>query len=129
MFGTDIIKKFETLETPFYYYDLDLLKKTLVALKQAAPPEYHVHYALKANANPEILRIIREAGLGADCVSGNEVKRAYEMGFKAGDIVFAGVGKSDKEINEALDIGIFSFNSESTHELEILNDLAKKKTK
>lgn len=129
MFGTDTIKKFETLETPFYYYNLDLLKKTLVALKQAAPPEYHVHYALKANANPEILRIIREAGLGADCVSGNEVKRAYETGFKAGDIVFAGVGKSDKEINEALDIGIFSFNSESTHELEILNDLAKKKNK
>lgn len=129
MFGTDTLKKFETIESPFYYYDLDLLKKTLSALKQAAPPEYHVHYALKANANPEILRVIREAGLGADCVSGNEVKRAYEMGFKSGDIVFAGVGKSDREINDALNIGIFSFNTESTHELEILNELAGKKNK
>lgn len=129
MFGTDTLKKFESIESPFYYYDLDLLKKTLSALKQAAPPEYHVHYALKANANPEILRVIREAGLGADCVSGNEVKRAYEMGFKSGDIVFAGVGKSDREINDALNIGIFSFNTESTHELEILNELAGKKNK
>lgn len=129
MFGTDTLKKFEAIETPFYYYDLDLLGKTLDALKQAAPPEYHVHYALKANANPELLQLIREAGLGADCVSGNEVKRAHELGFKASDIVFAGVGKSDAEINAALDIGIFCFNSESTHELQILNELAGKKGK
>jgi len=128
-FGTDTLKKFETLDTPFYYYDLDLLKKTLTALKQSVPPEYHVHYALKANANPELLKLIRDAGLGADCVSGNEVKRAYELGFKGEDIVFAGVGKSDKEINDALDIGIFCFNAESTHELEILNELAEKKGK
>lgn len=129
MFGTETLKKLEGIETPFYFYDLELLKSTLHALKQAAPPEYHVHYALKANANPEILKIILQHGLGADCVSGNEVKRAYEVGFKAGDIVFAGVGKSDREINEALDIGIFCFNSESVHELQILNELSGKKHK
>lgn len=128
-FGTELVKKFESLETPFYYYDLELLKKTLTALKQAAPTEYHIHYALKANANPEILRLIREAGLGADCVSGNEVKRAHELGFQNKDIVFAGVGKSDKEIHEALDIDIFCFNAESIQELIVLNELSEKKGK
>src|SRR4249920_3560471 len=107
MFSKEQLEKFKNTPTPFYYYDVDLLKSTLDAVKKAAPPEYHVHYALKANSNPRILKIIKDAGFGADCVSGNEVKRAVEIGFHPKDIVFAGVGKSDAEINYALENEIF----------------------
>ena len=112
MFTKQHIAQFSGKETPFYFYDIDLLKKTLAAVKKAAPKEYHIHYALKANSNIKILELIREAGFGADCVSGNEVKRADQCGFKPNDIVFAGVGKSDAEINFALDKDIFCFNVE-----------------
>ncbi len=118
---------FNSLETPFYYYDTQLLDNTLRAIKMTAPESYHIHYALKANAHPTLLEIIRKAGFGADCVSGNEIKRAIECGFENKKIVFAGVGKSDKEINYALDHSIFCFNVESIHELQILNQLAKNK--
>ncbi|MBL7918565.1 MAG: diaminopimelate decarboxylase, partial [Bacteroidia bacterium] len=97
--------------------------------KTHAPKEYHIHYALKANSNPVILKLIKDAGFGADCVSGNEVKRAVETGFKSNDIVFAGVGKSDSEINYALETDIFCFNVESTAELSVINELAKTKSK
>lgn len=127
MFSQDQINLFKGHETPFYYYDLDLLQKTLQALKKAAPPSYHIHYALKANAHPRLLQAMKAAGIGADCVSGNEVKRAVECGFDPKHIVFAGVGKSDKEINYALDQNIFCFNVESLHELEVLNGLAQAK--
>lgn len=130
MFSKDIIKKFESLPTPFYYYDIDLLKRTLAELKKHSDKfGYHVHYALKANSNHKLLEIIRQAGLGADCVSGNEVKRAVECGFTGDNIVFAGVGKSDAEIIYALNQNIFSFNAESIQELDVLNDLAKKQNK
>lgn len=125
MFTKKHIDHFSTLETPFYFYDLELLKRTLQEIKKAADPNYHIHYALKANAHPTLLEIIKNAGLGADCVSGNEVKRALECGFKNTDIAFAGVGKSDKEINFALDHSIFCFNVESTHELKVIDQLAK----
>ena len=85
---------------------------------------YHVHYAVKANANPRILSIIAENGLGADCVSGGEVKAALDAGFPADKIVFAGVGKADWEINQGLDNDIFCFNVESAVELEIIDELA-----
>jgi len=127
MFSRKLTEYFNTLETPFYYYDTQLLDKTLQAIKKAAPESYHIHYALKANAHPTLLEIIKKAGLGADCVSGNEVKRAIECGFENTKIVFAGVGKSDKEINYALDHSIFCFNVESIHELQILNQLSKNK--
>lgn len=123
MFSNSLLERFRTIETPFYYYDVELLKATLKDLKEAAQ-DYHIHYALKANAHPKLLKIIMEAGLGADCVSGNEVKRAIECGFNKNQIVFAGVGKSDKEINYALDQSIFCFNVESIHELKVLNELA-----
>jgi diaminopimelate decarboxylase len=129
MFTTQQIERFKTIETPFYFYDLELLQKTLDAIKKAAPKEYHIHYALKANSNPELLKLIKQGGFGADCVSGNEVKRAVEMGFASKDIVFAGVGKSDAEINYALDKDIFCFNVESTAELTVINELAKAKNK
>lgn len=117
-------------QTPFYYYDLELLEDTLNAIsKQTQRFNYHVHYALKANANSKILRVINQSGLGADCVSGNEVKCAIENGFPTNKIVFAGVGKSDEEISFALDNDIFCFNCESTQELEVINELAKRRNK
>jgi len=130
MFDTNTINRFQQLETPFYYYDLDVLRKTLEACTTAsAKYGFHVHYAMKANFNPKVLDMIQSYGLGADCVSGNEVKAAIEHGFGKDKVVFAGVGKSDKEINLALNADIFCFNAESVQELHIINDLAKAKNK
>ena len=121
------IQKFNGLDTPFYYYDLSILNETLQAIKSQTDkhPNYHVHFAIKANANPRILQIISAAGLGADCVSGGEINMASQTGFAADKIVYAGVGKSDKEIRTALALGIHSFNVESLAELEVINELAK----
>jgi diaminopimelate decarboxylase len=129
MISTEHLDRFSTIETPFYFYDTSLLKKTLAAVTEHAPTGAHVHYALKANAHPTLLAFINEAGLGADCVSGNEVKRAIECGFQPSKIVFAGVGKTDQEINYALDQNILCFNVESIPELEVIDELAKKKNK
>lgn len=120
------IERFQHIRTPFYYYDKELLDATLDEIKKQVSdvPGYHVHYAVKANANPVLLRQIAAAGLGADCVSGGEVERAVSCGFDASDIVFAGVGKSDDEIRLALRIGISRFNVESAEELEIIQHIA-----
>lgn len=119
-------------KTPFYYYDTELLYRTLEAIKKeiSGKENYHVHYAIKANANPKILNIISKSGLGADCVSGGEIKACLNAGFPADRIVYAGVGKSDWEINLALDANIASFNVESIAELEVIQELAaaKKRT-
>jgi diaminopimelate decarboxylase len=121
---------YTNIKTPAYIYDLDLLHQTLdLVKKEASTYGYHVHYALKANNNPTILETISNAGFGADCVSGNEVKEALNRGFKKEEIAFAGVGKTDEEINFALDSDIFSFNCESLPEIEVINDLAEKKQK
>ena len=125
------IEQFRKLETPFYYYDTNLLRETLNKIKEEAGKynKFCVHYAVKANANPKILGIIRESGLGADCVSGGEIKAAIKAGFPASKIVYAGVGKTDKEINLGLDYDIFCFNVESIPELEVINELAAVKNK
>lgn len=124
-FSASLIERFQSLETPFYHYDLRLLDATLKACKTEADRYgFHVHYAMKANANDRILDKIKNAGFGVDCVSGNEVKKAVTMGFDPKGIVFAGVGKSDKEINEALTSDIFCFNVESLQELTVINGLA-----
>lgn len=116
--------------TPLYVYDLNLLRQTLQTAKtEAGKYNYQVHYALKANANAPVLAEMLQHGFGADCVSGNEVKAALENGFGAEDVVFAGVGKSDAEINYTLDQDIFCFNCESKQELEVLNELAENKGK
>ncbi|HAW52280.1 MAG TPA: diaminopimelate decarboxylase [Flavobacteriales bacterium] len=113
-------------ETPFYHYDLDLLSRTLDAMLSASSGYgFHVHYALKANSNREILERISAKGLGADCVSGNEITRAIETGFKKEDIAFAGVGKTDVEIKTGIENDIFSFNAESMQELEVINEIAR----
>ena len=131
MKGTFPIEAFEQLRTPFYYYDTELLRATLRAINAEASKHegFCVHYAVKANANPKVLRIIREAGLGADCVSGGEIEASVKAGFPNSKIVYAGVGKSDWEINLGLDKDIFCFNVESIPELEVINELAAKKEK
>lgn len=125
-------ERFAQMRTPFYYYDTELLRATLQAINEEARKYdgFCVHYAIKANANPKVLRYIREAGLGADCVSGGEIEAAIHAGFPHDKIVFAGVGKSDWEIELGLDNDIFCFNVESVPELEVINELAgaKKKT-
>jgi diaminopimelate decarboxylase len=118
-------RKFSVLPTPFYYYDLEVLKTTLDQVKEASDKYGNkVHYAVKANANPRILKIISSYGFGADCVSWNEIERAISTGFKPEEIVFAGVGKSDKEIEAALNAEISCFNSESLSEIEVINQIA-----
>lgn len=123
------IDKFEKLQTPFYYYDTQLLDETIRCAKEQLSPDWHVHYAVKACTNPKVLHHIAAAGLGADCVSGGEIKTCLEAGFPADKIVFAGVGKSDWEIELALEAGIFCFNVESIPELEVINELAEKHNK
>lgn len=114
-----------SLPTPFYFYNMELLERTLrTVAAESAKYGYHVHFALKANFNGRILDAVRRYGLGADCVSGNEVRAAVEHGFAPGDVVFAGVGKSDREIRYALESDIFAFNVESLQELEVIDSIA-----
>ncbi len=130
MFSETLIKKFEQIETPFYFYDVQLLQKTLETVKNASEKyNFSVHYALKANSNNRILELIQKNGFGADCVSGNEVLKALENGFSPSKIAFAGVGKTDKEIKIGLNSGIFSFNCESIPEIEVINQIAHKEGK
>ena len=131
MKGTVPVNKFRELETPFYYYDVNVLRETLSCINKEAGKynNFCVHYAVKANANHKVLTIIRESGLGADCVSGGEIRAAIKAGFPTNKIVYAGVGKTDWEINLGLDYDIFCFNVESVPELEIINELAAAKGK
>ena len=128
--GNFPIDKFQSLQTPFYFYDMDVLNNTLDMVADIANKhDYKVHYAVKANANPRILSTIASKGLGADCVSGGEVQAALDAGFPAKRIVFAGVGKADWEINLGIDNDIFCFNVESLAELRVINELAAAKGK
>jgi len=131
MKGIFPLDKLKEIDTPFYYYDTDLLRRTLKAItdETSCHSNYYVHYAVKANANPKILRIIREAGLGVDCVSGGEIQAAISAGFPANGIVYAGVGKADWEIKLGLDCDILCFNVESAAELEVINELAFERNK
>ena len=124
------VNKFKDIETPFYYYDLDVLRATLEEINtQASKTNFHVHYAMKANVNASVLEVIKNAGLGADCVSGGEIEAALAAGVSPAKVVFAGVGKADWEINLGLDNDIFCFNVESIPELEIIKELAAAKGK
>lgn len=124
------LHKFHSIETPFYYYDIELLNQTIKTIQaEIESKPFYVHYALKANTNTRLLQEISKQGFGADCVSGNEILKAIENGFNPEHIAFAGVGKTDKEIEIALDNDIFSFNIESIPELHAINDLAATKNK
>ncbi len=125
MFKEETLRRFRTIRTPFYYYDMDLLGETLSSCsKEAGRYGYGLHYALKANSNTEILSRISKSGFGADCVSGNEIRAAINNGFHPGGIMFSGVGKSDEEIRLALELKIESINVESRQEMEVINELA-----
>ena len=114
-----------SVRTPFYYYDLTLLENTLESMQSAIKnPNFKIHYAIKANAEDRILQTIKKHGLGADCVSGNEIRKALEIGFEPQDIVLAGIGKSDEELELAISQGIHSINCESIEELEVINEIA-----
>lgn len=124
------LEKFKAIETPFYYYDLDVLKSTLDIVKvESEQSGYKVHYAVKANSNPRILKLIASYGFGADCVTWNEIASAISSGFNPSEIVFAGVGKTDKDIEAALREDIFCFNCESIQEMEVIDQLASKQNK
>ena len=130
MFNAKVIKKFQSLSTPFYYYNLGLLEDTLNSvIENTKNKKFKIHYAVKANANKRILEIIKSKGLGADCVSGNEISKVLDVGFSPKDIVFAGVGKNDVEILIGIKAGISCFNCESFQELQIINKLAKQQNK
>ena len=121
-----LIEKFNSVKTPFYYYDTQLLDRTLQAIKNETDRHegYHLHYAVKACTTPKVLSHITRAGFGADCVSGGEIQACLDAGFPAEKIVFAGVGKSDWEIELGLRAGIQYFNVESIPELEVINEIA-----
>ena len=125
------VEKMQAIQTPFYYYDAEVLRQTLRTINEEAGKHegFVVHYAIKANANPKVLRLIREAGMGADCVSGGEIEACVKAGFPNNKMVYAGVGKADWEINLGLDNDIFCFNVESIPELEVINELAAAKGK
>lgn len=131
MFTQEQIQRFNGIETPFYYYDKKVLDDTLQTIQQelAKHSGYHLHYAIKANANIDVLKEIQKMGFGVDAVSGGEIQQALNAGFDASKIVYAGVGKADWEINLGLDAGIFCFNVESEPELQIINELAAAKGK
>lgn len=129
MFTSEQTGALEQFSTPFYYYNIDLLRDTLNELhNQSLKSSYTIHYAIKANANHRILKEIASFGFGADCVSGNEIKLAIECGFNSQKIVFAGVGKTDPEIEFALDRNIFCFHCESVQELIVINQLAEQRS-
>jgi diaminopimelate decarboxylase len=130
MINTKTIDKFRDLPTPFYFYDLDVLHATCKMVKdESSRVGFKVHYALKANANKRILNIISSYGFGADCVNFNEIKYAISCGFRSSEIVFAGVGKTDKDIIAALETGILCFNCESIPEIEVIDAIAGKMDK
>jgi diaminopimelate decarboxylase len=130
MINNITLEKFSKIETPFYYYDLNVLRSTLEVIKKETENSgYKVHYAVKANSNPRLLKIIASYGFGADCVSWNEIAASIDAGFTPSYIVFAGVGKTDKDIEAALDADIYCFNCESIPEIEVIDQLALKHNK
>ena len=114
------------LKTPFYWYDLDVLESTLSEIKNCISGKpIKVHYAIKANCNPKLLKVISAEGFGADCVSAREINAAINSGFSSDSICFAGVGKTDRDLIAGMSKGIGYFNIESIEELEVLDGLAK----
>ncbi len=125
MLSRKVATQLKEIETPFYLYDINLLRQTLESVVyESNKYNYKVHYAIKANNDDYLLTIIKEYGLGIDCASGNEVRKAIEMGFDPKTVVYAGVGKRDKEIRYALEQHILAINCESIEELQVVNKIA-----
>ncbi len=107
--------------TPAYVYNADVIRLRYRALNDALSPVPHrIAYAVKANSNLAVLRILRDLGAGADIVSGGELARALAAGFEPERIVFSGVGKTDEELTAAVEAGIGHVHVESTAELAAL---------
>ena len=125
MLSRQIASKLRGYETPFYLYDMALLRQTLESVVyESKRYGYHLHYAIKANYDDRLLSVIREYGLGIDCASGNELRKAIESGFDPKTIVYAGVGKRDKELRYAIEQEILAINVESLEELYLLDRLS-----
>ena len=111
--------------TPTYVYSAGAVRAAYARLAQALSGlPVHIHYAMKANSNLALLSVVRECGAGVDVVSSGELYRAREAGFRGEDIVFAGVGKTRRDLEYALDVGVRCVNVESEAELEVLSDVA-----
>ena len=126
MFSSEIVKRFKNLSTPFYYYDISILENNLKLLSNCIEDFNKVHFSVKSNTNPKLLNLIKSYGLGIDAVSSNEIKHCLELGFDSKDVVFAGVGKSDQEIEYAIKNNISYFNAESIQEIEVINAISNK---
>jgi len=115
----------EAISTPFYAYSQARLIHNITACKDAfSPHNIHIHYAVKANSNLQILKLINEQGLGVDLVSGGELYRAKKAGIPAEKMIFSGVGKNKDELIQAMEMNIGQFNVESAEELALLASLA-----
>lgn len=110
------------LPTPSYFYNLDVLEETIDEIITNRQ-EIDVFYSFKANSNVEILKFIRDKGLGAEVVSIGELNLALDLGFKK--IVMSGVGKTDEQIEKAIINNIDSINIESIQEIQVINEIAK----
>ena len=123
----DLAKAVETFETPFYFYNLDHIQARANLLKTAltktAGLPTAIHYALKANANPAVVKLIKSCGLQVDVVSGGEVDCALKNGFEPADVLFSGVAKTVKELRHAVELGVKQINVESFGELERLEKI------
>ncbi len=125
MSGVPLAPIADAVGTPTYVYSADVIKRRYEMLDAAlAPLQHRICYAVKANSNLAVLRVLRDCGAGADLVSGGELKRAFAAGFGAGDIVFSGVGKSRAELRLAVEHEVGHVNVESLEELTLLAEIA-----
>jgi len=116
----------EKYQTPYYVYDFDYISKQYNELKDAFKARKSlISYAVKANSNLSVVKHLGDQGSGADCVSIGEVKRAIKVGIPKYKIIFSGVGKTDEEIREALELDILMINVESEAELHRVAIVAK----
>lgn len=114
--------------TPLYVYSATAIREQYERLAAVlAPVPHRIHYACKANGSLGILRILQALGCGVDVVSGGELFRARAAGFTPGDIIFGGVGKSEREIGEALDAGVSLISAESAAEVRLVDELARRR--
>lgn len=114
--------------TPTYVYSANTIRARYARLESAfAGVPHHIHFAMKANSNLSVLRLLQELGAGVDIVSGGELYRAREAGFGGGDVVFSGVGKTARELDLALEHRVLLVNVESEAELYALNAVAEKR--
>src|ERR1043166_9405163 len=111
--------------SPVYVYSAATIRDRYERLDRTlAPVSHRIHYTLKANASRGLLEVLRALGAGVDVVSGGELKRALAAGFKPADIIFGGVGKTERELADAIDADIHFINVESEAEIRIIDRLA-----